>query len=51
MKQATILEILAGMQREIDELQDRVKALESPVVVYSGGGPGEENNEGGGGKP
>ena len=51
MKQATIMQLIADLYQEIEELKDRVSALENPVAfggqTDSGGGPGSEDNGGG----
>ena len=48
MKQSELMQLLTNMQRQIEDLSDRVTALENPIVVNSGGGPGSEDQGGGG---
>ena len=46
MKQSELMQLLTNMQRQIEDLDDRVKRLENPVRALddddgdSGGGPG-----------
>ena len=46
MKQSELMQLLTNMQRQIEDLDERVKRLENPVTSLddddgdSGGGPG-----------